>query len=301
VKYFTFSVDFACPRKHNAYMNKLSTEKRAQILHCIVEGNSLRATARLTDTAINTVVNLMIDAGKACSAYQDKAMRNLNCKHLQCDEIWSFVGCKQKNATTREHMKKSWGDVWTWTALDAETKLVPCWYIGTRDAGAAYHFMHDLAGRLAHRVQLTTDGHKAYLGAVETAFGAEIDYAQLQKIYGSEGGPKDNAQIRYSPAQCMGARKAVISGMPDYRHVSTSQTERQNLSMRMGMRRFTRLTNAFSKKLENLEHNVALYFMHYNFCRIHMSLRVTPAMEAGISDHVWTMAEIVALIDNDSN
>jgi IS1 family transposase len=282
-------------------MNKLSTEKRAQILHCIVEGNSLRATARLTDTAINTVVNLMIDAGKACSKYQDKAMRGLVCKHLQCDEIWSFCGAKEKNATP-EQKAAGWGDVWTWTALDSETKLVPCWFIGTRDAGAAYHFMHDLAGRLASRVQLTTDGHTAYLSAVEDAFGSEIDYAQLVKIYGSAVGPGQNhAEIRYSPAQCMGARKAVISGMPDFRHVSTSHTERQNLSMRMGMRRFTRLTNAFSKKLENLEHNVALYFMHYNFCKIHGSLRVTPAMEAGIADHVWSMAEVVALIDEDSN
>jgi IS1 family transposase len=276
-------------------MNKLSTENRAKILHRIVEGNSLRATARLTDTAINTVVNLMIDAGKACSAYQNKAMRNLGCKRLQCDEIWSFCGAKERNASP-EKKRQGWGDVWTWTALDSDTKLVPCWFIGNRDALAAHHFMHDLQGRLASRVQLTTDGHKPYLVAVEDAFGADIDYAQLVKIYGSETGPKDNAEIRYSPAQCMGARKAVISGQPKYEHISTSHTERQNLSMRMGMRRFTRLTNAFSKKLENLEANVALYFMHYNFSKIHGSLRVTPAMEAGISDHVWTMAEIVALI-----
>jgi len=241
-----------------------------------------------TDPAIKTF-------DKACSAHQDKAMRTLKCKRLQCDEIWSFIGCKEKNVpANQKHQGR--GDIWTWTALDAETKLVPCWFIGTRDAGAAYHFMHDLAARLASRVQLTTDGHKAYLGAVETAFGSEIDYAQLQKIYGTEVGSKQNAEIRYSPAQCMGARKAVISGQPDYRHVSTSHTERQNLSMRMGMRRFTRLTNGYSKKLENLEANVALYFMHYNFAKIHGSLRVTPAMEAEIADHVWTMAEIVGLI-----
>ena len=278
-------------------MNKLGTEKRAQILHCIVEGNSLRATARLTNTAINTVVNLMIDAGKACSDYQDKTMKSLNCKHLQCDEIWSFCGSKEKN-TTAEKKKQGWGDVWTWTALDADTKLIPCWFIGDRSAGSAYHFMHDLAERLASRVQLTTDGHKAYLSAVESAFGSEIDYGMLTKIYGTTAGPAMNhAEIRYSPAQCMGARKAVVSGTPDKAHISTSHTERQNLSMRMGMRRFTRLTNAFSKKLENLEHNVALYFMHYNFCRIHTSLRVTPAMEAGIANHVWTLEEVVALID----
>lgn len=276
-------------------MNKLSIEKRAQILHCIVEGNSLRATARLTDTAINTVVNLMIDAGRACSEYQDKAMRGLKCKRLQCDEIWSFCGAKEKNASP-EKKRQGWGDVWTWTALDSETKLIPCWFIGNRNASSAYHFMHDLKARLATRVQLTTDGHAAYLSAVEDAFGAEIDYAMLIKIYGNESGPEQkHAEIRYSPAQCMGARKTVISGMPEYRHVSTSHTERQNLSMRMGMRRFTRLTNAFSKKLENLEHNVALYFMHYNFCRVHTTLRVTPAMEAGITDHIWTLEEVVNL------
>jgi len=278
-------------------MNVLNTDKRAQILHCIVEGNSLRATSRLANVSINTVVKLLIDAGNACSKYQDETMRNLTCKRLQCDEIWSFIGCKEKNATP-EMKAKGMGSVWTWTALDSDTKLVPCWFIGPRDAGSAYHFMHDLKGRLATRVQLTTDGLKAYLEATEDAFGSEIDYAQLIKIYGNATGPdQKHAEIRYSPAQCMGARKAVISGKPDYQHVSTSHTERQNLSMRMGMRRFTRLTNAFSKKVENLEHNVALYFMHYNFAKIHGSLRVTPAMEAGISDHVWTLEEIVNLIN----
>jgi IS1 family transposase len=275
-------------------MNKLSTEKRAQILRCLVEGNSIRATSRLTDVAINSVVKLLIDAGQACSAYQDKTLRNLPCKRIQCDEIWSFVGCKQKNVQTTEQMRKGWGDTWTWTAIDPDTKLVPCWFIGTRDAGAAYHFMHDLAGRLASRVQLTTDGHRAYLSAVEDAFGADVDYAQLVKIYGNtpEGG-----EVRYSPAICMGARRAVVSGMPSREHVSTSICERQNLTMRMSMRRFTRLTNGYSKKLENLEHNVALYFMSYNFCRIHHTLRVTPALEAGIADHVWTLEEIVGLLD----
>lgn len=244
----------------------------------------------------------MIEAGKACTMYQDKAMRNLKCRRLQCDEIWGFVGCKEKNVPEAQK-NQGRGSVWTWTALDAETKLVPCWFIGSRDASAAYHFIHDLKGRLAcPRVQLTTDGHKPYIEAVEDAFGADIDYAQLVKIYGVAFGPKDaNSEIRYSPAQCMGARKAVITGQPDSAHVSTSFAERQNLNIRMGMRRFTRLTNAFSKKLANLEHNVALYFMHYNFARIHQTLRVTPAMEAGISDHVWTMAEIVALMDENSN
>jgi IS1 family transposase len=274
-------------------MNKLSVAKRVQILRCLVDGNSIRATARLVDVSINSVVKLLIAAGNACSEYQDKALRNLKCKRIQCDEIWSFVGCKEKNATP-EHKAKGHGDVWTWTAIDAETKLVPCWYIGTRDAGAAYHFIHDLKARLATRVQLTTDGHKAYLGAVENAFGAEVDYAMLVKIYGNE---QAIGEVRYSPAICMGARRTAISGTPDHNHVSTSICERQNLTMRMSMRRFTRLTNGYSKKLENLEHNVALYFMNYNFCRIHHTLRCTPAMEAGVSNHVWDLSEVVALID----
>jgi IS1 family transposase len=262
----------------------------------LVDGNSIRATARLTDTAINNVVKLLIDAGNACSEYQDKTLRNLTCKRIQCDEIWSFVGCKEKNATP-EHKAKGHGDVWTWTAIDADTKLVPCWFIGTRDAGAAYHFIHDLKDRLASRVQLTTDGHRAYLNAVEDAFGADVDYAMLVKIYGVV---PENGEVRYSPAVCMGARRTAICGTPDHAHVSTSICERQNLTMRMSMRRFTRLTNGYSKKLANLEHNVALYFMNYNFCRIHASLRVTPAMEAGISDHVWDLSEVVALIDANS-
>jgi len=276
----------------NISMNKLDIRKRAQILHCLCEGNSIRATARLTDSAINTVVKLLCEVGKACSDYQDKVFRNLKCRHLQTDEAWAFVGCKEKNATT-EKKAKGHGDVWTWAAIDAETKLVPCWYIGSRDAGAAYHFMHDLAGRLANRVQLTTDGHRAYLSAVEDAFGADIDYAMLVKIYGAE---PEGSEVRYSPAVCMGTRKGVITGKPDFKHISTSFVERQNLTMRMSMRRFTRLTNAFSKKLENHEHSVALHFMHYNFCRIHSTLRVTPAMEAGITDHVWSIEELISLI-----
>ena len=205
------------------------------------------------------------------------------------------MGCKEKNVP-KEEKRQGRGDVWTWTSICPDTKIVPCWYIGNRDAEAAYHFMHDLAGRLANRVQLTTDAHQPYLRAVEDAFGIDIDYAQLVKIYGSPETSKYNAQVRYSPAVCMGARKAKIIGKPEYAHVSTSICERNNLTMRMGMRRFTRLTNAFSKKVENLEHSVALHFMHYNFCRIHQSLRVTPAMEAGVSDHVWSLEEVVALL-----
>jgi IS1 family transposase len=274
-------------------MNRIAKDVQAKILSCLVEGNSIRATVRMTGAGKNTVARLLVSIGRACSEYQDKAFRNLQCQRIQCDEIWSFVGCKEKNVP--DSMKgKGRGDCWTWTALCPDTKLIPCWFVGDRSAGSAYHFIHDLQERLASRVQLTTDGHKAYLSAVESAFGSEIDYAMLIKIYGNETHP---GEARYSPAQCMGARKAVISGRPDASHISTSHTERQNLSMRMGMRRFTRLTNAFSKKLENHEHAVALYFMYYNFARVHQTLRVTPAMEAGISNHVWTLEEIVALLD----
>ncbi len=276
-------------------MNKLSSEQRVRVINCLVEGNSIRATVRLTGVAKNTVVKLLADVGRACSIYQDKAFRNLSCKRIQCDEVWSFVGCKEKN-TTDKNREKGWGDCWTWTALDADTKLIPCWYVGTRDANAAYHFMHDLSARLAHRVQLTTDGHRPYLAAVQDAFGDNIDYAQLVKIYGE--GAKTEA--RYSPAQCMGTRRAVITGNPDHDHISTSHVERHNLTIRMGNRRFTRLTNAFSKKVENHEHMLALFFCYYNYAKIHQTLRVTPAMQAGVSTRVWELSDIVALIDDAS-
>jgi IS1 family transposase len=273
-------------------MNKLTTEKRAAVVSCLVEGNSIRATVRMTGVAKNTVVKLLCDLGRACSEYQDKTFRNLPCKRIQCDEIWSFVYAKGKNCPT-EQRAKGGGDAWTWVALDPDSKLVPCWFIGPRHAGAAYHFMSDLKERLSNRVQLTTDGHYAYLIAVKRSFQTDIDFATLIKIYGDA--PRE-WQARYSPGQCMGTRRAIISGTPDRDHVSTSYVERQNLTMRMSMRRFTRLTNAFSKKFENLEHAVALHYMHYNFCRIHKSLRVTPAMEAGISDHVWSLEEVIALL-----
>jgi IS1 family transposase len=273
-------------------MNQLPIEIRARVLSCLVEGVSIRATARLCDVAINTVVKLQIEAGEACAAFQDQAFRNLSCRRLECDEIWSFVGAKEKNARP-EKKAQGWGDVWTWTAIDADTKLIPCWHVGDRNGGAAYEFMHDLAGRLAHRVQLTTDGHKPYLQAVGDAFGDDIDYAMLVKIYGE--GPKTEA--RYSPPQCTGTRIAVISGRPDGSKISTSYVERQNLNMRMGMRRFTRLTNAFSKKIENHGRALSLYFMFYNFCRTHTTLRVTPAMEAGVTDRVWEMADVVQMMD----
>jgi IS1 family transposase len=273
-------------------MNKLSTEERKQVVAALVEGNSLRAVSRMTGIHRTTIMKLLCDLGRACSEYQDKVFVNLKCKRIQCDEIWSFVYAKEKNCHFDQKAAGA-GDCWTWIALDPDSKLVPCWFIGRRHAGAAHHFIQDLRARLANRVQLTTDGHRPYLEAVQDTFGQEIDFATLQKIYGkAEEGP----ETRYSPAVCMGARKAIISGSPDYNHISTSYVERQNLTMRMSMRRFTRLTNGFSKKIENLEHAVALHYMHYNFCRIHQSLRVTPAMEAGISDHVWSLEELIRLV-----
>lgn len=272
--------------------NVLSNETRARMVACLVEGMSLRATARITGVAFNSVLKFVPTIGEACANYQDQAFRELKCKRLQCDEIWSFVGAKEKNATP-EMKARGMGDVWTWLAIDADTKLVPCWFIGPRDAESANAFMGDLASRLASRVQLTTDGLKCYINAVDEAFGGDIDFAQLIKIYGN--GP-NTPETRYSPPPCVGTQAGVVSGEPDGAEVSTSYVERQNLNMRMGMRRFTRLTNAFSKKLENHAHAVALYYMFYNFCRIHQTLRVTPAMEAGVSDHVWSIDEIVDLL-----
>jgi len=274
-------------------VNRLSSAERARILNCLVEGNSIRSTCRLLGVGKNTVARLLIDAGKACSDYQDRVFVNLPCKKIQCDEVCSFVGCKEKNKTA-DHDGKGFGDCWTWTAFCSETKLIPCWYVGTRDASAAYHSMHDLAARLAHRVQLTPDGHRPYLMAVADAFGTDVDYAQLVKIYGE--GPKTEA--RYSPAKCMGARKAVISGNPEFAHVSTSHIERSNLSLRMGNRRFTRLTNAFSKKVEKHEAMLAVYFFYYNFCHIHQTLHCTPAMQAGIANKIWELADMVSLLDD---
>jgi IS1 family transposase len=272
-------------------MNKLPTEKRIQILHALVEGNSLRATARLADVSFNTVAKLFVDAAKACLDYQDKALRNLSCKRLQLDEIWSFVYAKQKNVP--DNKVGSAGDIWTWVAIDADTKLVPSWRVGDRSGHTARDFVDDLASRLTNRVQLTTDGHKPYLEAIEGAFGADIDYAMLIKVYGADPG----GEKRYSPAACLGAVKTRIEGNPDPNHVSTSYVERQNLTMRMSIRRFTRLTNAFSKKVENHALSVALHYMHYNFCRIHKTLRVTPAMAAGVTDKLWSIADMVAVLE----
>lgn len=272
-------------------MNRLDVKKRAQILAALVEGNSIRATCRLTGAAKNTVANLLLDVGNACQEYQDQTLRNLPCKRIQCDEIWSFCYAKEKNLPPELRGQLGFGDVWTWTAICADTKLVPSWLVGKRDAHFAGLFMNDLASRLANRVQLTSDGYNAYLDAVEEAFDNNIDYAMLVKIYGQES----EGQKRYSPAKCLGAKKKEIVGYPNQKHVSTSFCERQNLTMRMSMRRFTRLTNAFSKKIENLRAAVSLHFMYYNFGRIHQKLRVTPAMEAGVADHVWLLEEIAAL------
>jgi len=260
----------------------------------MVEGVSIRAISRMTGASINTVVKLLADAGNACLEYQDRLMVNLPCKRIQADEIWSFVYAKQKNVPREMRGRFGIGDVWTWTALCADTKLVPCFHVGTRDADAAWLFMRDLASRLTSRVQLTTDGHRAYLDAVDGAFGTMIDYAMLVKQYCTA----PEAEKRYSPPVCLGTeRTAVIHGNPDPAHISTSYVERQNLSMRMGIRRFTRLTNAFSKKLANHVHALSIYFMHYNFVRIHQTLRVTPAMEAGVTDRLWTLEDTVGIVD----
>jgi len=275
-------------------MNKLPTAKRVAIISALVEGNSLRSTTRMVGVSINTVTKLLVDAGDACARYQHETLRNLNCKRIECDEIWSFCYAKQKNVPPEKQGQLGYGDVWTWTAIDAETKLVPCWLVGARDAMHASHFIADLASRLAHRVQLTTDGLRLYLEAVEGAFGGDIDYAMLVKQYGNA--PGNTAEARYSPGECTGIKKEPIVGNPDADRISTSFVERQNLTMRMRMRRFTRLTNAFSKKLANLEAAVALHYMHYNFVRRHQTLRVTPAMAAKVTNKLWSIEDVVALI-----
>ncbi len=273
-------------------MNRLPKAKQAQIVSALVEGVSIRATCRMFDVSKNTVTKLLVDLGAVCKEYQDHAMRGLKCRRLQVDEIWSFCYAKQKNVPQGMKGQFGVGDVWTWTAIDADTKLIPSWYVGLRNAGDAEVFLADLASRLVDRPQITSDGLKVYLDAVEGAFGQDVDYAMLVKIYGSD----PEGQRRYSPAVCTGAEKTVITGAPDPKHVSTSYVERQNLSMRMGMRRFTRLTNGFSKKVQNHEAAISLYFLHYNFVRIHQTLRVTPAMQAGIADHAWTVEELIDLL-----
>jgi len=275
-------------------MNQLSTEKRAAVVAALVEGNSLRGTARLTGVARMTVEKLLRELGTACAEYHDATVRNLKCQRIQCDEIWSFVGAKARNVP--EAKKGVWGDCWTWTALDPDSKLIVAYRVGARSQQMAYDFMLDVADRLAQRVQLTTDGFPLYLNAVDYAFGVDVDFAMLEKTFGALPVGK-SAAVRYSPAKITGVRATTITGDPDRKHVSTSHVERQNLTMRMHMRRFTRLTNAFSKKTEMHAHSVALHFMYYNFCKIHQTLRVTPAMEAGLASGPWEIAQLVVLLD----
>jgi IS1 family transposase len=273
-------------------MNCLSVSDRARIIAALVEGNSLRSTSRICDVAFNSVLKLVPRIGIACANHHDAFVRNVRARRIQCDEIWQFVGCKAKNATP-EQKEYGWGDVWTWTAIDADTKLCISYMVGGRDTGWAMDFMWDVRQRVVGRPQITTDAHKPYIAAVEIAFGENVDYAQIHKIYGSAS---IEDQRRYSPAHCIGSDMKAVIGEPDYRHVSTSYVERQNLTMRMHMRRFARLTNAFSKKVENHAHSVALHFMYYNYCRVHKTLRVTPAMEAGLADHVWSIEELASLV-----
>jgi IS1 family transposase len=275
-------------------MNRLTRDQRAHILHLLCEGQSIRATARLTGASKNTITKLLVDAGMACAAYQDRVLRNLPCKRVQFDEIWSFVYAKQGHVPTIKKIVADAGDVWTWTAICADTKLLVSYYVGDRGYRSALEFTRDVADRLAGRVQLTTDGHNAYAQAIETVFGDEIDYAQLQKIYGTD--PAVKAERRYSPAICVGIRLATKKGSPDP-NISTSYVERQNLTMRMHMRRFTRLTNAFSKKVENHACAIALHSMFYNFVRIHQTLKVSPAMAAGVTDRLWEMNDLVEMIE----
>jgi IS1 family transposase len=273
-------------------MNQLSTEKRTQIVAALVEGCSIRSIVRMTGASKNTIAKLLVELGAACSEYLNKTLVNLPSRRIQCDEIWSFVGAKDKNVPVEKRAQFGVGSVWTWVAIDADSKLVCSWLVGRRDPGCATEFIQDLAGRLANRVQLTTDGLKCYLTAVADGFGEDIDYAMLVKVYGNDV----TEEKRYSPAICTGCKKQTQIGAPDPKHINTSYVERQNLTMRMQMRRFTRLTNAFSKKIENHIAALALHYTHYNFCRVHQTLRVTPAMEAGISQHVWSIQELVGLL-----
>jgi IS1 family transposase len=276
-------------------MNRLSKEERAKILGCLVEGNSIRATCRMTGRDKGAVIKLLEDVGAACKRYHDENVRNVQSRRVQVDEIWSFCYSKEKNIPEDYRGVFGFGDVWTFTAIDADSKLMIAYQVSLREAPDALRFMDNLKSRLANRVQLTTDGHRAYYVAVPEAFGGDVDYAMLVKLYGAPEG--EGNERRYSAAECCGIRRKKIEGSPVKKDISTSYVERQNLTMRMSMRRFTRLTNAFSKKVENLAHAVALHFMHYNFCRIHQTLRVTPAMQAGLSDHVWSLEEIAALAD----
>ena len=274
-------------------MNRLTMSRRTAIVGMLVEGTSLRTATRLADVSINTVSKMLVEVGAACEQYQNQVLRNLPCRRIQVDEIWAFCYAKEKNVPLDRKGQFGYGDVWTWVTIDADTKLIPSWVVGNRDAESASLLMRDLASRLRYRVQLTSDGHRSYLTAVEEAFGSEVDFSQLIKVYGNPTEP----DTRYSPGECIGCKQERVAGRPNPLHISTSYVERQNLTMRMSMRRFTRLTNAFSKKVENHMAAVAIHFMHYNFARIHKTLRITPAMAAGVSDHVWDLEEIITMAD----
>jgi IS1 family transposase len=274
-------------------INRLDPSARVQIIQCLCDGVSIRGTSRITGVSKNTVTKLLVELGAVCSEYMDKAFRNLQCRRFQVDEIWSYVGTKDKNVPEEKRDQFGIGSVWTWTSLDADTKLIPSWRVGTRDAGVASEFLYDLSQRLSNRVQLTSDGHRAYLEAADYAFSGDIAYAMLVKLYGADR-PEE---ARYSPAVCIGCKTNVITGSPDPKHISTSYVERQNLTMRMSMRRFTGLTNAFSKKIENHIAALAVYFMYYNFVRIHQTLRVSPAMAAGVTSTLWSVHDIVKLVE----
>ncbi len=277
---------------NNPIMNRLSTEKRAQIVGMIVEGNSVRSITRMTGVCQEAILKLLCDLGKTCAEHHNSAVRKVNVRRVQCDEVWSFCYAKEKNVP-EEKKGTGAGSVWLWTAIDADSKLILSYLCGARDADCALNFMDDLASRVTTRIQITTDGFRAYADAVQGAFGLAVDYAMLIKLYGA---PTDRPETRYSPAACIGTRTGILSGDPDRQHISTSYVERMNLNLRMGLRRFTRLTNAFSKKFENHCHAVAIYFAYYNFCRVHQTLRVTPAMESGLTNHVWTIEELLALL-----
>jgi IS1 family transposase len=275
-------------------MNKLSIEKQARVIASLVEGNSIRSTVRMTGVAKGTVTRLLVDVGNACADFHGRTVRNVSAKRVQCDEIWSFVGMKKKNVPVEKRRTFGVGDVWTWTALDADSKLIVSWLVGDRERDCATAFMKDLAARLSRRPQITTDGYGAYPDAVDTGFGDGVDYAQLIKIFRTETG---TGAARYSPPRFVKVETIRRMGNPDSRHISTSFVERQNLTMRMSMRRFTRLTNAFSKKVENHAAAIALHFVHYNFARIHQTLRVTPAIAAGLTDHLWTIEDLIRLAE----
>jgi IS1 family transposase len=281
--------------KHNSSMNRLDSKTRAAVISALVEGCSIRSTVRMTGVSKKCVMRLLVEAGAVASKYQDQAFRNLTCRRIQVDELWAFIGAKQKNVTPEIAAKNpNAGDIWLWVAIDADSKIVPCWMLGNRDAGTASQFLYDLRQRLTNRVQLTSDGHKAYLEGVDYAFsGMNVDYAMLVKLYGES----PEAEKRYSPAQCIGCKSTVVVGDPDPKHISTSFAERQNLSVRMGNRRYTRVTNAFSRKLENHAAAVALYYFAYNFVKIHRTLRVTPAMAAGVTDRLWEVSDLVVLLE----